>query len=183
MIDRDNWKLYELYAAYPQNGGWKAGSGAIFDLNSNKLRPAGWTSSDAAGLPVFPGLVRHDEVMEQKVIPHALRFTCRRTRRGYVYPARHFASRSNDANLPPMGMRVRLKAGYDISRFSADVRVILTALKKYGMILADNGSDNFISGAPDPRWNDDTLRQLMRVKTQDLEVVEMKGVVTDQRRR
>src|SRR5207302_2229385 len=117
---------------------WKTVAGAIFDLNSNELRPAGWTSADAAGLPIFPGLVRYDEVHEQKVIPHALRFTCRRTRRAYVWPARHFASRLSDANLPPMGMRVRLKADFDVTPFSPAVRVILTALKKYGMFLADN---------------------------------------------
>ncbi len=178
VIDRDNWKLYELFSAYKEAKGWKAGSGAIFDLNSNELRPAGWTSADAAGLPIFPGLVRYDEVMEQKVIPHALRFTCVHTRRAYVAPARHFASRSNDANLPPMGMRVRLKAEYDISRFPPSVRVILTALKKYGMLLADNGSDWFISGAPHPRWNDEELSTIKRVKGKDLEVVQMGSLVT-----
>ncbi len=180
MLDRDNWKLYELYAAYPVDGGksWKAGSGAIFDLASNKLRPAGWTSADAAGLPVFPGLVRYDEVMEKKVINHALRFTCQRTRRAYVSPATHFASKLTDAKFPPMGMRVRLRAGFDISKFPASAQVILTALKKYGMLLADNGSDWFISGAPDPRWNDDDLHTLSRVKGSDFEVVKMGPLVT-----
>src|SRR5262249_57427311 len=117
VVDRDNWKLYEVFSAYPDGDGWKAGSGAIFDLKSNKLRPAGWTSADAAGLPILPGLVRYDEVMEQKAITHALAFTCMRTRRAYVHPARHFASKNKDPKLPPMGMRVRLKADYDISSF------------------------------------------------------------------
>ncbi len=180
MIDRDNWKLYELYAAYPVDGGksWKAGSGAIFDLASNKPRPAGWTSADAAGLPVFPGLVRYDEVIEKKAINHALRFTCQRTRRAYVAPASHFASNKNDAKLPPMGMRVRLRANFDITKFPPSAQVILTALKNYGMILADNGSDWFVSGAPDPRWNDDELHTLSRVKGSDFEVVKMGPLVT-----
>jgi hypothetical protein len=178
MIDRDNWKLYELYAAYPRAGGWKAGSGAIFDLKSNKLRPAGWTSADAAGLPIFPGLVRYDEVKEQKVINHALRFTVFRSRRAYIYPARHFASRHTDANLPPMGMRVRLKADYDISGFPAEAKIILTALKRYGMIVADNGGDWFLGGAPDPRWDDDALHTLKKVRGRDFEVVKMGPLVT-----
>jgi hypothetical protein len=180
VLDRDNWKLYELFSAYPQDGGkrWRAGSGAEFDLNSNKLRPAGWTSADAAGLPVFPGLVRFDEVMEQKAIRHALRFTVRRTRRAYVKPATHFASRLTDANLPPMGMRVRLKSAFDVSRFAAPVQVILVALKKHGMLLADNGSDWFISGAPDPRWDVEALATIKRVKGRDLEVVKMGELVT-----
>jgi hypothetical protein len=178
VLDRDNWKLYELFAAFPEGKGWKAGSGAIFDLKSNKLRPAGWTSADAAGLPIFPGLVRYDEAVEQKVIRHALRFTAQKTRRAYVAPATHFASRHTGANLPPMGMRVRLKADYDISRFPPEVQVILTALKRYGMFLADNGGNWFITGAPNPRWDDDTLHTLKRVKGRDLEVVKMGPLVT-----
>jgi hypothetical protein len=178
VLDRDNWKLYELFAARKDAQGWKAGSGAIFDLTSNALRPAGWTSADAAGLPVFPGLVRYDEVHEQKAIRHALRFTVRRTRRAYVRPARHFASRANDPRLPPMGMRVRLKASYDISGFSPAVQVILTGLKKYGMFLADNGGDWFLSGAPDPRWDDQDLHTLKRVRGRDFEVVLMGQPVT-----
>lgn len=180
VLDRDNWKLYELWNAHPMNGGksWIAGSGAIFDLNSNKLRPAGWTSADAAGLPVFPGLVRYDEVMERKVITHALRFTCVHSRRACIPPATHFASNKDDANLPPMGMRVRLKADFDISKFPPEAQVILTAMKKYGLILADNGSDWFVSGAPDPRWNDDNLNTLNRVKGSDFEVVKMSGMTT-----
>ncbi|HEX8904801.1 MAG TPA: hypothetical protein VF771_08175, partial [Longimicrobiaceae bacterium] len=159
VIDRDHWMLYELYDAHPVNGGasWSAGSGAVFDLGSNALRPAGWTSADAAGLPIFPGLVRYDEVVEQKAIRHALRFTCPVTRRAYVSPARHWASSRTDPNLPPMGMRVRLKAGFDVTRFSPNLQVILNAMKTYGMLLADNGSAWYVSGAPDPRWSDDEL--------------------------
>lgn len=178
VIDVDHWKLYELFDAHPLNGGagWKAGSGAIFDLNSNRLRPAGWTSADAAGLPIFPGLVRYDEVIEQREITHALRFTCERTRRAYVPPATHFASDRTDASLPPMGMRVRLRSDYDVSGFPPSALVILVALKKYGMILADNGSDWFLSGAPDPRWNDENLVSLKRVKGRDFEVVTMQSL-------
>jgi hypothetical protein len=179
MIDRDNWKLYELFSARREGDIWKAGSGAVFDLNSNQLRPAGWTSADAAGLPLFPALVRYDEVVEQKEIRHALRFTAKRTQRAYIYPARHRASRSKDPNLPPMGLRVRLKADYDISGFPAPAQVILKALKKYGMILADNGGNWFISGAPDPRWNDDELGTLKRVKGKDFEVVRIGNIVTE----
>jgi hypothetical protein len=178
VLDKDNWKLYELFSAFPDGKGWKAGSGAVFDLKSNKLRPAGWTSADAAGLPVLPGLVRYDEVMEQKEIPHALRFTIIKSRRGYVAPATHFASPHKDANLPPMGMRVRLKADFDISKYPPECKVILTALKKYGMFVADNGSDWFLCGAPDPRWSDDNLRALKKVKGKDFEVVKMGPVVT-----
>ncbi|HEX8422103.1 MAG TPA: hypothetical protein VF634_01765 [Pyrinomonadaceae bacterium] len=180
VVDRDNWKLYELFSAYPlSNGaGWRAASGAVFDLNSNALRPAGWTSADAAGLPIFPGLVRYDEVHELKEIAHALRFTVQSTRRAYVYPARHYASSNTSANLPPMGMRVRLKASYAISRFSPAVQVILKALKKYGMILADNGGNWFVSGAPDARWDDNDLNTLKTIKGSDFEVVQMGTIVT-----
>ena len=162
----------------PLAGGWKAGSGAIFDLNSDIAASAGWTSADAAGLPIFPGLVRYDEVMGQRAIRHALRFTVRRTRRAYVAPARHFASHSTDPSLPPMGMRVRLKASYDISAYPPSAQVILQALKTYGMILADNGSDWFVSGAPDARWNDDELNTLKHVTGNDLEVVQMGPLTT-----
>ncbi len=171
IIDVDNKMLYELYRVFETDKGWKADSGAIFDLTSNKLRPLGWTSADAAGLPIFPGLVRYDEVVEKGEIDHALRFTVERTQRGYILPATHLASHSRDPNLPPMGLRVRLKADFDISGFPKEAQVILKALKKYGMILADNGGDWFISGAPDPRWNDDALAALKRVKGKDLEAV------------
>jgi hypothetical protein len=175
VIDRDRWKLYELYKAYPTNNGlsWDARGGAVFDLKSNALRPDGWTSADAAGLPIFPGLVRYDEVYEQREIRHALRFTVPRTRRAYVYPARHYASSETDPNLPPMGMRVRLKASFDISRYSPPIQVILRALKKYGMFVADNGGGWFLSGAPDMRWSDDVLGMLKTVKGSDFEVVRM----------
>ena len=180
VIDRDHWKLYELFAAYPIAGSpnWTAGSGAIFDLGSDALRTAGWTSADAAGLPIFPGLVRYDEVVEQGAILHALRFTVSHTRHGYVYPARHYASSDTNPFVPPMGMRVRLKAPYDISGYPASARVILQALKTYGMIVADNGSDWFISGAPDPRWNDTELNTLKQVQGSNFEVVRMGTVVT-----
>ena len=148
VVDRDGWMLYELFSATRTKDAWLAGSGAIFDLATNTPRPAGHTSADAAGLPIFPGLVRYDEVVEQRAVRHALRFTCVRSRRAYVPPARHFASPSRDPNLPPMGLRVRLKPDYDISRFPDEARVILVALKRYGMILADNGGDWFLSGAP-----------------------------------
>lgn len=178
VVDLDNWTLYELFDARPVNGGtsWTAGSGAIFDLNSNAMRPEGWTSADAAGLPIFAGLARYDEVADG-AISHALRFTCPTTRRAYIPPARHWASSQTNPNLPPMGMRVRLKASVDISTFPPDVQVILTALKKYGMILADNGGGFFVSGAPDPRWNDENIDTLKRIKGSDFEVVRMVGMV------
>jgi hypothetical protein len=180
VIDRDNWKLYELFDASPLSGGasWNAAGGALFDLNTNALRPAGWTSADAAGLPIFPGLVRYDEVFEQQEIKHALRFTAQFTRRAYVAPARHFASNNTSPDRPPMGMRVRLKASFDISGFSPATQVLLRALKRYGMILADNGSNWYISGAPDPRWNDDELNTLKSVKGADFEVVQMGTMIT-----
>jgi hypothetical protein len=179
VIDRDRWLLFELFSAYPDGQGWQAGSGAVFDLATNTQRPAGWTSADAAGLPIFPGLVRYDEVVEQGEIRHAIRFTARYTRRAYVAPARHFASSDTSGARPPMGMRVRLKAGVDISGYPASARVVLQALKTYGMMLADNGGDWFVSGAPDPRWNDDDLNTLKRIRGSDFEVVTMGPVTTD----
>ncbi len=180
VIDRDNWVLYELYRAFPQNGGasWLADSGAIFDLKKNTKRPRGWTSADAAGLPIFPGLVRYEEVGERKEIRHAIRFTLDNTRQAFVPPASHWASSDNNPLLPPLGMRVRLKQGFDVSKFPADVQVILQCLKTYGMILADNGSDWFISGSPDERWNNDELRTLRQVKVKDLEIIKMDGLKT-----
>jgi len=180
VVDRDNWELYELFDARPVNAGerWTAGSGAVFDLASNALRPAGWTSADAAGLPIFPGLVRYDEAVEQGEIRHALRFTCPRTRRAYVAPATHWASSNSDLSLPPMGMRVRLRASFDVTPFPTEVRVILRAMQRYGMLLADNGSGWFVSGAPDARWSDENLATLSRVRSSDFEVVRMAHVVT-----
>lgn len=179
-IDTDTWKLYEMWRCFKKGGVWDCGSGAIFDLSKNSLgqRPKGWTSSDAAGLPVFPGLVRYDEVCINKVIPHAIRFTVAKTRRAYVSPATHWAAKSTDPKLAPMGMRVRLKADYDISKFPSEAQVVLTCLKKYGMIMADNGSNWFLTGAPDPRWDDDAVSTLKRVKGSDLEVVKMENIVT-----
>jgi hypothetical protein len=175
VFDKDNGKLYELFSAYPVDGGksWKAYSGAVFDLRSPKSRPQGWTSADAAGLPILPGLARYDEIGAAKKLTHALRFTVTKSRRAYVAPATHFASPHRDENLPPMGMRVRLKADYDLSRFTGSARVILEGLKTYGMIVADNGGDWFISGAPDERWVHDELVQIRKVKGRDLEVVKM----------
>ena len=171
IVDRDSCKLYELFALYPKGRGWRAGSGAIWNLRSNRLRPAGWTSADAAGLPILPGLARYDEV-RRGVIDHALRFTVRRTRRAYVYPARHFASSSDDPSLPPMGLRVRLKASFDVSGYPRQARVVLTALKRYGMLVSDNGSDWYITGSPNPGWRNDDLRTLGRVKGSEFEVVD-----------
>lgn len=173
IVDVDVWKLYELFDAHPENGGtsWHAGSGAIFDLSSNALRPAGWTSADAAGLPIFPGLVRYDEAVEAHNIAHALRFTCPRTRKAYVSPARHYASNDTSSALPPMGMRVRLRANFDTTSFTPTIRTILRAMMKYGMFVADNGTGWFVSGAPDPRWSDDELSALAKVPSSAFEVV------------
>lgn len=177
ILDRDNWKLYELFYAFPQtNGSWHAGSGAIFDLTSNALRPAGWTSADAAGLPILPGLVRYDEV-SAGLIAHALRFTVSRSRKAYISPARHWASSDTSSLRPPMGMRVRLKASVNISTYPASAQVILRALKKYGMIVADNGSDWYVSGTADARWNDGEINSLKALKGSDFEVVKMGTVV------
>jgi hypothetical protein len=172
VVDRDRCRLYELFAAYPVSGGkrWRAGSGAIWNLRSNRLRPRGWTSADAAGLPILPGLARYEEVRRGE-IDHALRFTAPRTRRAFVYPARHYASSSNDPHLPPMGLRVRLKQGFDVSRFPRQARVILRALQRFGMILADNGSPWYVSGAPSRAWDNDDLHTLQRVTGRSLEVV------------
>ena len=180
VIDADINKLYETWSSVRQNNGtsWTAGSGAIFDLKTDKPRPAGWTSADAAGLPIFPGLTRYDEVVNLKAIRHALRFTVQKTRRAYVAPARHFAAKSNDADLPPMGMRVRLKASFDLTNYPPESKVILQALKTYGMILADNGSDWYLSGSPDPNWDDEDLGHLKHVKGSDFEVVSMGEMVT-----
>jgi len=173
VVDRDECMLYELFDARPRDDGarWTAGSGAIWNMSSNKLRPKGWTSADAAGLPILPGLVRYEEVASGE-IDHALRFTVSRTRRQYIYPARHFASTLTGRNLPAMGQRFRLKKGFDISSFPQQARVVLRALKRYGMIVSDNGSDWFISGAPHDNWNNDQLRALKTVKGKHFVVVD-----------
>ncbi len=173
VVDRDRCRLYELFAAYPRNGGrsWRAGSGAVWNLGSNRLRPAGFTSADAAGLPILPGLARYDEVKRGR-IDHALRFTVERTRRAYVYPARHFASSLTDPDLPAMGQRFRLRASFDTSRYGRQSRIVLAALKRYGMIVADNGSNFFVSGAPSSGWDNDDLHGLHGVKGSDFEVVD-----------
>ena len=179
VLDRDSCLLYEVFSAYPQaGGGWRAGSGAVFDLRSNRLRPAGWTSADAAGFAILPGLIRYDEVASGE-IRHAIRMTVPQTRREYVWPARHFASSLTGAQYPPMGLRFRLKADYDISRFPSDVQVILRALKKYGALIADNGSSWYLTGAPDPRWNDGTLRRLRDVLGSNLEAVDESSLMLD----
>lgn len=179
VVDRDNCILYEVYDSHPQgNGSWEAGSGAVFDLKSNALRPDGWTSADAAGLPILPGLVRYDEVASGE-IRHALRFTAPQTRRAYVWPARHYASSLTGSQYPPMGQRFRLKASFNITGFSPEVQVILRALKKYGMILADNGSAWYLSGAPDERWDNDVLRELHQVPGSAFEAVDCSSLMVD----
>lgn len=171
IVDRDRCRLYELFAARKVGGRWTAGSGAIFNLRSNALRPLGWTSADAAGLPIFPGLARAAEVRAGR-IDHALRFTAPRTRRAFVFPARHQAGSSNDPSLPPMGLRVRLKATVSLAGFGPQSRVVLQALKRYGMILADNGSSWYLTGAPSPSWDDDDLHDLGRITGADFEAVQ-----------
>ena len=177
-VDTTNCILYELYAAYPEAGGWRAGSGAIFNLNSNALRPDTWTSTDAAGLPVLPGLVRYDEVASGE-IRHAIRFTAPQTRKAHEWPARHDASNLIGSGYPAMGQRFRLKGDFDISGFPSEVQVILKALKKYGMILADNGSSWYLSGAPDPRWNNDNLHTLVNVPGSAFEAVDVSRLMVD----
>jgi hypothetical protein len=179
VVDRDNCILYELFYAFPEpDGSWQAGSGAIFNLSSNALRPEGWTSADGAGLPVFAGLVRYDEVAQGE-INHALRFTAPQTRRDYVWPARHYASDLTGDEYPPMGQRFRLRADFDISGFSPQVQVILRALKRYGMILADNGSSWFISGVPDESWDNEMLGQLRQIQGSDFEAVDTSSLIVD----
>lgn len=179
VLDKDNCLLYEVYDAYPQaDGSWAAGSGAIYDLNSHALRPEGWTSADAAGLPILPGLVRYDEVMSGQ-INHAIRFTAPETRRAYVWPARHYASDLTGEQYPPMGQRFRLRADFDISGYAPEVQVILRAMQKYGIILADNGSPWYLSGVPDERWDNDILRQLRQLTGDDFEAVDVSSLMID----
>jgi hypothetical protein len=176
-VDTNNCMLYEMYNAEYNGDGWNADSGAVFDLMSNALRPEGWTSADAAGLPIFPGLVRYDEA-ESGEINHALRFTVENSQRAYILPATHWASSDTDSDLPPMGLRLRLRADFDISEFTGTSRVVLETLRRYGMIVADNGTSWFISGATDSRWDDDDLNQLKDVPGSAFEVVVTGELVT-----
>lgn len=178
-VDTTHCVLYELYYAWPQSdGSWEAGSGAIFNLNSNALRPDEWTSADAAGLPILPGLVRYDEVNAGE-IRHAIRFTAPQTRAAHVWPARHDASNLTGQQYPPMGQRFRLKADFDISAFSPPAQVILRAMQVYGIILADNGSAWYLSGAPDERWDNDILHELSQVHGADFEAVDVSSLMLD----
>jgi hypothetical protein len=172
IVDRDSCKLYELYALHKSGSRWSAGSGAIWILRSNALRPATWTSADAAGLPILPGLARWDGDASTGHIDHALRFTVQRTRNTFVYPARHQASSSSDPSLPPMGLRVRLKASVNISKLPPQARIVAQAMKTYGMIVADNGSNWYVSGAPSPHWSNDQLHALGALHGSDFEVVD-----------
>lgn len=179
LVQEDTCLLYEIFDAHPRaDGGWDAGSGAIFDLRSNALRPEGWTSADAAGLPILPGLVRYDEVIGGE-IGHALRFTAPETQRAYVWPARHFASDLTGAEYPPMGLRLRLRAGFDLSEYDPQVQVILRAMQRYGIVLADNGSPWYISGVPDERWDNDILHQLDQLTGDDFEAVDTSILMGD----
>jgi hypothetical protein len=175
LLDRDACRLYELFALLRGGSGWTAGSGATWNLRSTRLRPAGWTSADAAGLPILPLLARYDEVRRGR-IDHALRMTVSRSRRAYVHPARHFASTLTDPSLPRMGERLRLKASVDVSHLPRQARVVAQALKRYGLIVADNGSDWFVSGAPHPRWDNDQLHALGRLRGRDFEVVDARSL-------
>jgi hypothetical protein len=177
IVEKTACKLYELFDAHPLDAGrsWHAGSGATFDLRSNRLRPAGWTSADAAGLPILPGLARYGEVA-QGAIRHALRFTAPRTRTAYVWPARHQAGASSDRSLPPMGLRVRLKQSVSLRGLPPQARVVARAMKRYGLMLADNGSPWYVSGAPDPRWDNDQLHALGRLRGSDFEVVDARAL-------
>ncbi len=178
VLDKDGCWLYELYnSVLEKNGSWSANSTAVWDMTMNELRPYGWTSADAAGLPIFPGLIRYDEVASG-AINHAVRFTVPVTREAFVAPASHWASSNTSSSAPPMGTRLRLKSGFNISGFSAQNQVILTALKKHGMILADNGSAIYITGAPDSRWNNSDLAHLGTLTAADFEVVQMGAIYT-----
>ncbi|MCA9855562.1 MAG: hypothetical protein KC482_18575 [Dehalococcoidia bacterium] len=171
VLQEETCKLYELYRAFPVGAGWEADSGAVFDLGSNALRPDGWTSADAAGLPILPGLVRYEEAQSGS-INHAIRVTFSSTQKAYIHPATHWASNDTNPNLPPMGLRLRLKASFETSGYTGHARVILEAMKRYGVIVADNGSNWFFTGASDPRWDDDNLDQLKEVPGSAFEVVD-----------
>lgn len=178
VLDNSNCFLYELYSSYPNgDGSWSTGSAAVWDLLSNEQRPWTWTSADAAGLPIFPGLVRYDEVTSGQ-IQHAIRFTLPDSRAAFVPPASHWTETTTDANAPPMGMRMRLKASFDVSGYSATNQVILNAMKNYGIIMADNGSAMYFSGTPDSHWNNDDLNNLGNVTAADFDVVLMNPIYT-----
>lgn len=170
VLQEGSCRLYELYKARRRGSGWEAGSGAVFNLRSNALRPEGWTSADAAGLPILPLVARYQEVAEGE-IRHALRVTVSRTQHAYIHPATHFASESRDPSLPPMGLRLRLKSSFDLAGFHGQALVILRALKRYGLIVADNGSPWFISGAPSRHWSKRDLAQLQQVPGSAFEAV------------
>ena len=176
VLQRGTCMLYELYAAERSGAGWKASNGAVFNLRSNALRPEGWTSADAAGLPILPLLARYPEV-KTGAIKHALRVTVPRTQKGYIHPATHFASSSADASLPPMGLRLRLKADYSLAGFSGQALVILQALKRYGLIVADNGSPWYITGAPNGNWDEASLEHIKSVPGSAFEAVESGPIV------
>lgn len=177
VVDTAACRLYELYTARPRtDGSWDAGSGAIYDLRSNGLRPANWTSADAAGLPITPGLVRYEEVAAGR-IDHAIRVTVPKSQRAYLWPARHAASDSTDQNLPPMGLRLRLKSTVDISSLPTQTRIIAQAMKTYGIMVADNGSPWYLSGTPDNRWDNDALRAIARLQGSDFEAVDTAGLI------
>lgn len=177
-LDTTNCMLYELFGAFPQATSWSAGSGAVFNLKSNALRPDGWTSADAAGLPIFPGILRYDEIAAGEV-RHAIRVVASQTQKAYVWPARHHASSITDKTYPPMGTRLRLRADFDITPYTPENQIILRGLKKYGLIIADNGASWFFHGEPDPRWNNTELRQLMNVKGSDFEAVDVSSLMID----
>jgi hypothetical protein len=179
VLEQESCLLYELYSAFPQAGNaWEAGNGAVYDLNSQALRPDGWTSADAAGLPILPGLVRYDEVASGE-IRHAIRFTAPETQAAHLWPARHDASSQTGTSYPPLGLRLRLRADYDISGFSPQIQVILQAFKTYGLILADNGSPWYISGAPDARWDNDALHEMDVITGADFEAVDVSSLMMD----
>jgi hypothetical protein len=180
VIDESTCTLYELYRAFPNGGGFDADSGTVWDLTVNENHPEGCTSADAAGLPVFPGLVRYDEVVAKGEVLHALRFTVSDSQRAYVFPARHYASNDENPNLAPMGLRVRMKASYDCGNYADEVQVLCTAMKRFGMIMADNGSNWYVSGSPDQRWNDDNLNDFKDIPGDAFEVVDTGDpIVTD----
>jgi len=179
VVDTDACVLYELYRAFPASGGaWEADSGAVFDLRTNDQHPFTWTSADAAGLPIFPGLVRYDEVALAGELRHAVRFTVSRSRAALIAPARHYASSNTSADLPPMGLRLRMKQSFDCASYSSVARIICDGLKRYGLLVADNGSDWYLSGAPDPRWDDDALGDLKQIPGDAFEVVDTGPIQT-----